>query len=80
MVPDDVWGTFTNYGWRPPLPESPVDDYVGLSDDARAYSLLAGDRAFTDLVHGRDAELKAPWRIDAVVSLHQEAAVYRLVR
>lgn len=65
FVPDGAWGTFANYGWVPPNPESPVQAYTAHSDDSRAYAVLVGDReAYVLLSDGCSPVWKSGWTCD----------------
>lgn len=71
-LPRDWWGVFSNYGWRDPLPESPVDRVEFQSPDGRVYASLNGDRSYVVLLHAHTPTFRAGYygeRVDEVTDL-----------
>lgn len=60
-IPRDWVGRFTNFGWKSPLPEHPVESFKSNDTDSRAYASTTGSIAYVVLLNSRDPVFRLGW-------------------
>lgn len=78
-VPDEFIGTFANFGWTAPNPESPIQSANFLDDNGRAYSSVTPNEAYVALSNANSPKWKSGWHADRIDGI-DNASVYHCVK